>query len=77
MQLKITRTIRSTVSSQYYLACFLQKQVLCVAKVLYVLCTSYKEQTNIPEKEVGNETPSDKQELRLPGSRVCSSFVKI
>ena len=71
MQLKITRTLGSTVSSQYYLACFLQKQVLCV------MCTSYKEQTNIPEKEVGNETPSDKQELRLPGSRVCSSFVKI
>ena len=77
MQLKITRTLGSTASSQYYLACFLQKQVLCAAKVLCVMCTSYKEQTNIPEKEVGNETPSDKQELRLPGSRVCSSFVKI
>ena len=73
MQLKITRTLGSTVSSQYYyLACFLQKQVLCAAKVLCVMCTSYKEQTNIPEKEVGNETPSDKQELRLPGSRVCT-----
>ena len=72
MQLKITRTLGSTVPSQYYLACFLQKQVLCAAKVLCVMCTSYKEQTNIPEKEVGNETPSDKQELRLPGSRVCT-----
>ena len=69
MQLKITRTLGSTVSSQYYL------QSIMFSPEASVVCTEYiihKEQTNTPEKEVGNETPPDKQELRLPGSGVCT-----